>query len=123
MVQEFSDSCGLRIETDLELLKAISNRETQTVLFRIVQESLTNVYKHADASTVVIRASENNGSLNLVIEDDGKGIGPGKRSRSRNGSKGMGLAAMELRARMIGAKLAIHRRRRKGTRITVSIQQ
>lgn len=121
MAQECSKRYGLLIETDLEPLKAILNRDTQMVLFRIVQESLTNVYKHAGASSVVIRASEDRDGLNLVIEDDGRGIGARKRARSRDGSKGMGLAAMELRARMIGAKLAINERKEKGTRVHVTI--
>ncbi len=68
--------------------------QTETHLFRIVQEALTNIARHAKASKVTIRLEAAGGSLRLAVSDNGVGIGTGKR--------GMGLTGIEGRARSIG---------------------
>ncbi len=121
IAREYNERSVLQVETHLEPLEMIKNRETQLVLFRIVQEALSNAFKHADASKVVIRAFEVTNGMNIVIEDNGNGFDSRHRTQPERGMKGMGLAAMDLRARMIGAQLAIQGTPGEGTRITISI--
>ncbi|MEK7949804.1 sensor histidine kinase [Luteolibacter soli] len=70
-------------------------------LYRIAQEALSNAVKHASASMIMIRFSSNGGDFDLMVEDDGHGIG----NSSRGG--GMGLHTMDYRARTIGAEMNI----------------
>jgi signal transduction histidine kinase len=117
MVREFSKHSEMRIETHLEPLGDIKNREEQVGLFRIVQEALNNAFKHAEADFVAIRSSRTEKGLQLYIEDNGRGFDP----HSKSEAKGMGLAAMKLRTAMIGAWLSVQSQLGTGTRITISL--
>ena len=121
LVREHSEFSSVQIHTDLEPLIKVSKRETQIALFRIVQEALDNANRHADATQVTIRAFETKDRLRTLIEDNGKGFGHPGPDRSPGSLKGMGLAVMQVRARMIGARLTIESRSGKGTRILVDL--
>lgn len=95
----------------------ISMNDTQaTVVFRVVQESLTNVARHAKASEVVITLRNGNGQLRLQIQDDGCGFDPAALVQSR----GFGLFGMRERTLGLGGKLQIDSAPDRGT--TVSIE-
>jgi len=123
MVREFGDYAGFGIQTDIEPLERVTGRETHISLYRIIQEALTNVNKHAQASRAVIIATEdpNANTIRVVVEDDGKGFDSKKIHTEEDRENGMGLAAMQLRSRMIGAQLAIWSQPGQGTRITVNL--
>lgn len=87
-----------------------------TVVFRVVQESLTNVARHANASEVVIVLSNVNGQLLLKVQDDGCGFEPNSVIQSR----GFGLFGMRERTIGLGGKLQIESAPTRGT--TVSIE-
>lgn len=92
--------------------------ETEAAIYRVVQEALHNVAKHAQAHNVTIEMSLNNGELHLVIEDDGIGI-QGKCSSARGRS--FGLAGIKERIGMLGGRVRITSARGKGTRIEVGV--
>jgi two-component system CheB/CheR fusion protein len=87
-------------------------------IYRISQEALNNVQKHAKAKHVDVMLERRGSSLVLVIEDDGKGF---NRKNKKFFSKGMGLTGMRERAELIGGKLEIESTGRKGTTIFVSV--
>ncbi|MFN7934882.1 MAG: HAMP domain-containing protein [Bryobacteraceae bacterium] len=92
-------------------------KDTQLALFRIVQESLQNIRKHAEATEVTIRLERGPAALKLQVTDNGKGFlrdQPGWRA-------GVGLASMEERARLLDGSLYISSAPGQGTRITVSL--
>ena len=90
-------------------------------LFRIVQEALTNVEKHARASTVRLELSFQGDSVVLRIRDDGRGFAP-QRSRVRRGKwRGIGLTNMRERALSLGGTCEVKSTPRKGTIISVRI--
>ncbi len=103
--------------------------ELQTVLYRVVQEALTNVVKHAHAGRVSVRIQSSDGRLQVTIEDDG--IGPSANGWlengraqdaraivARNGSgRGLGLRGMRERILMAGGDFELGRRRGGGTRL------
>ena len=88
-----------------------------TVVYRIVQESLRNVSKHAPGAAVAVLLRGTRGTLKLTIEDRGPGFDPGS-VRSRGG---LGLVSMGERVRLVGGTLAVSSRPGEGTSITVRI--
>lgn len=84
-------------------------------VFRIVQEALNNVARHAEASTVLVRTGTKGGTLRIEVEDDGKGIGPAN-------SRGMGMAGMRERAELLGGGLSFATRADgTGTRLMLEV--
>lgn len=92
----------------------------ETTLFRIAQEALINVAKHADASEVGIGLARTTTGIALTIADDGVGIGEPPAHRSPAGG-GWGLAIMAERARAIGAELRVEPGAERGTTVVVSV--
>ena len=76
--------------------------DTETALYRITQEALTNVVKHAHASRVSIVLTRKDASVTAVIEDDGRGFDP---ANTREG--GFGLLGMRERVELIGGRLDV----------------
>ena len=91
----------------------------QTIIYRLVQEALTNIGKHAEPTQVSISAREENGRLCLVIEDDGHGFDLSQVDRDPN--RGLGLAAMRERLYIVGGSLEIWSQKGQGTRLTFTI--
>ena len=84
-----------------------------TAAYRITQEALTNVIRHADAGRVEVRLGRHNGHLLLTVEDDGRGFSPD----GSGDTDGLGLAGMRERAVLVGGILEIDSRPGAGTRI------
>ncbi len=89
----------------------------EAAIYRIVQEALHNVAKHANAGTVNIEMDRDSGSVRLLIEDDGVGISPQKPNPGR---QTFGMAGMRERIGNLGGKMKVTSSRGKGTRIEVS---
>ena len=113
-VDDFSDRFALRAElTSDGPLPEIGPR-AQAELLRIVQESLTNVRKHADATVVRIDVVTE-GELRLTVTDNGRGFRP------ETAPAGFGLESMRQRAAVIGARLVVTSEPQNGTRVEVSM--
>lgn len=93
------------------------DREEQLALYRIAQESLRNIRRHAAAEQVVIRLSRHPNAVSLTVEDDGRGFERG----SAGWKPGVGLASMEERARLLGGTLTIESKPGQGTRLTAQL--
>jgi PAS domain S-box-containing protein len=91
----------------------------QTIIYRLVQEALTNIGKHAEPTQVRISARKEDRQARLVIEDDGKGFERSEVDRDPN--RGVGLAAMEERMYIVGGSLEIWSRKGEGTKLTLVI--
>jgi len=94
--------------------------DIEQVFYRIAQEALTNVYRHAKASHVAVRLASRCGALHLVIEDDGIGIAPGSCQADAEGS-GVGIASMRSRIAELGGRLSIQRVK-VGSRVSASVR-
>lgn len=106
---------------DLEIAGELNSlpKETQIAIYRIVQEGLTNISRHAGATEVEIALRRENGSITLSIHDNGAGF-----SRESAGWKpGLGLASMAERARLLGGQLEVKSRPGEGTGITMTIPE
>jgi signal transduction histidine kinase len=115
-VQDFADRFGLRAEFECEGELPRLTPRVEAELLRIVQESLNNAIRHADATVVRVRAGVVDSHLELVVGDNGCGFEP---SEVKEGC--FGLASMQERALLIGGKLTIDSRPQDGTRIRVSV--
>ena len=92
-----------RVSIDASAAQSVIDAERSTVLFRIVQETLSNVARHADASQVEIRVSRENGAIRMEVEDNGKGIS----AEQLLNRKSWGIAGMVERARYFGGDIRI----------------
>ncbi|MGD9572569.1 MAG: GAF domain-containing protein [Thermoleophilia bacterium] len=108
-------AAGMPVETDLRGLDATLPAEVQTVLFRVVQEALTNAARHSAASAVSVVASAREGRLRVVVEDDGRGFDPGAPTGQ------LGLAGIRERVAMIGGDLRIESAPGQGTAVVVDV--
>jgi len=102
--------CEVTARVDPELL----DPEVSTAVFRIVQEGLTNVARHADASRVRVSVHEQDGQLVVAVSDDGRGITEPERS-------GLGLLGMRERARLLGGDLSVLGTPGRGTTIAMRL--
>lgn len=92
---------------------------TEIALFRVVQEALTNIVKHARASAVTISLSPQPGMVTLTVADDGTGFD----GEARAMAAGMGMASMRERAEAVGARARIESAPGLGTRVIVEVPQ
>ncbi|MBY0572799.1 MAG: PAS domain-containing sensor histidine kinase [Undibacterium sp.] len=115
--KEFSQRHNIQchLVADEELL--VLDDERSTAIFRSVQESLTNVARHAKASQVEIIFTRSGSQLNLQIKDDGSGIEEGAMNKSRS----FGLIGMRERIRALNGELAVKSAPGTGTEIQISI--
>ncbi len=91
---------------------------TQTAIYRIIQESLTNIGKHSQADLLLVAITRHDDRVSFLIQDNGKGF---DQAQSRRQSLGMGLAAMQERARMVGGVLSIWSQEGVGTKVSLDI--
>lgn len=119
-VAEFAKRTGLSVRfTGREVPKTLSP-EVATNLFRVLQESLQNVSKHAQATDVTVRLSGSSKGVGLSVRDNGKGFDLEDKNA---GAKGLGLVSMQERTRGLGGLLRIHSLPRSGTKICAWIPQ
>ena len=111
----FAEQTGMVVDFGAALGQERMPGEVETALYRIVQESLTNVVKHARASHVSIALTRMHGSVKAVIEDDGQGFDPG----SPDG--GHGLVGMRERIALLGGRLQVESSPGAGTTIAVDV--
>jgi signal transduction histidine kinase len=121
MIHEFSSYSKIEVETNIDLLGRIRNPLDQVCLYRIFQEALTNVHKHARASWVRVAANREGNKMRIIIQDNGIGFDTHRQPERADGRKGLGLSTLKLRCQMIGAKLSIHSKPGKGTRLTICL--
>ena len=116
-VREFQKRTGIRCRVMLPEQEPILERDQATTVFRILQEVLTNVARHANATRVDAELALLPHALQLEVQDNGRGI---TEDQMRSG-KSLGLLGMRERALLIGAELDIAGVRGAGTRVTLSV--
>ncbi|MFA5183758.1 MAG: HAMP domain-containing protein [Syntrophales bacterium] len=121
LLDEFSKYQDVTIKADIEDIQNLFSSQTEINLFRIFQESLNNIAKHAQATQVSVSVKRQNGQVNLIIKDNGIGFDLEQIKSEEIADKGMGLTAMEERLRMLGTRLNILSQKDNGTEINFSI--
>jgi signal transduction histidine kinase len=116
LAEAFGGESSLRVDVEASLGGARLPAEIETALYRLVQEALTNVSKHAAATHASVIVTRRDGSVTVVVEDDGRGFGAG----SPQGG-GLGLVGMKERVGLLGGRLAIESTEGSGTTIVAEV--
>ena len=95
--------------------------EVLTAVYRVVQEALSNIERHAQAETVLVACDLSPDRLTIEIEDDGIGFDPEEMNQPRESGQGLGLLGMRERLFLVGGTLAIESQAGQGTRILVQV--
>jgi two-component system sensor histidine kinase UhpB len=114
LCSRFARQTSTEIEHDLPTDLPAMPRELDVVLYRVTQEALTNVVRHADATRACVRLSHHGDSLTLTVEDDGRGLAAGT-------MEGTGIRGMRERAMLARGRLAIGPRSGGGTQVILQI--
>lgn len=113
---------GIAVRCEIEEGEARLSPESETAVFRVVQEALNNVARHAEADCVLIQIAPGAGLLRIEIEDDGKGFDPGAAAGLGPDGRGLGLLGMRERVcELLGGRLEIDATPGSGTRILIQV--
>jgi len=97
LVGEFSERTGITVDLSTVAFRNLLPKDAKTTLFRVAQEALTNIERHADADQVEIELSAPNGAVTLRVSDNGLGFDPNSLNRKLNPLAGIGLRNMQER--------------------------
>ena len=118
----YGTATGLRIDFCAPGLEtAHFSPEVTTAVFRIAQEALTNIVKHAQAQMASVMLTHRGGKLVLIIEDDGKGFDFAEARRRRSGGQQLGLVGMEERVQVLGGTLTMESSPGSGTTLVMEL--
>ncbi|MBS1202161.1 MAG: histidine kinase, partial [Chromatiaceae bacterium] len=117
LTRQFTERTGIACRLDLPDSGLELSQTARTALFRILQESLTNVARHAGATQVQVTLERADQSIRLLVEDNGKGIS----TIDLESGRSFGLLGMRERAAVFGGRLAIRGQAGVGTRVSVTI--
>lgn len=121
VISNFTKNGTIRIAQDIMNIDKLLPADAQIILYRILQETLTNIAKHSGAAHVSVAIRDQDGGVTFYVEDDGKGFNMGPSLTARTTPIGLGLKTMDERVRMLGGTLSIWSQEGKGTRIAFSI--
>lgn len=122
LLEDFGKHYAIRWELpQVDAINDLFPPLSQTNIYRIFQEALTNIGRHAQATHISIGIEKQDGYVIFTIEDNGSGFDLQAVMNSEHRQRGIGLAAMQERARMAGGRLAIKSRPGSGTHLTLTI--
>jgi signal transduction histidine kinase len=116
LAEAFGEQSGITVDIETNVHSERLDPEIETALYRIVQEALTNVAKHAEATRVSIVVTRRGSSVTAVIEDDGQGFGAGGGT-----GDGLGLVGMKERVGLLGGRLALESTEGAGTTVVAEV--
>ncbi len=115
--QNFQERTGIQCHFEFTGENSRFSREQATAIFRIIQEALTNILRHAQATCVRIKIEESGCEILLRIADDGRGISP----EQATGPRSLGLLGMRERAHLVGGSVEITGQPGQGTEVNVRL--
>lgn len=115
--QQFETQTGIRCRVESTVRDTLWDQDLNTAFFRIFQETLTNIVRHANATRVDVRFREVGGFLVLEVKDNGRGISEAE----IHSTKSIGLLGMRERAALVGGIVGWRNGPGKGTTVTVNI--
>jgi signal transduction histidine kinase len=115
LAERFEHGSGIEVAAELQLDPERLDPELETAVYRLVQESLTNIAKHAMANGATMQLTVGDGCLDVLISDDGRGFDQAEKR------SGFGLAGMRERVELVGGELQIESIPGSGTRVMASV--
>ena len=120
MIRTTGMASGIRFTSELDNIDDVFAEDLRINFYRIVQESLGNIMKHAQATEVNVRVKRRIENVMLTIEDNGRGFTPDERSPAPSPS-GFGLTSMGERAKLLGGELKVRSLPGNGTTVLFEV--
>jgi signal transduction histidine kinase len=117
LVDDFAKRSGVACRIDVSEQLPDLSKTVATTVYRAIQESLTNIARHAGAKNAWVVLGVEDSTMQVEVEDDGRGIGPEDLAKSRS----LGLKGMRERIAFLGGSFEIARAPRGGTRLTLRV--
>lgn len=108
---------GLEVELDAAPVEDVLSGDAKLALYRIVQEAISNVLRHAEADRVSIHIATADGKVVATVADDGRGFDVAKAA----GGRGLGILGMQERALLLGGRVSVKSERDDGTRVRIEL--
>lgn len=119
-VQGVAERSGIAIDLDISADFGRLSAEMELAIFRVVQECLTNIHRHAESKTAGIRIAREKGSVCIEVRDDGKGMPPARLAEIQMRGSGVGIGGMRERLRRFHGEMKIESNG-SGTRVSATI--
>ncbi|MBA7588926.1 Oxygen sensor histidine kinase NreB [subsurface metagenome] len=121
MAEELAKNYGIDVRVEIKGVEQTLPAEVQLLLFRIAQEALSNVRRHAGASKSVVKVEFGDDSIKMTVSDNGKGFELPSRSEDLAGTGKLGIIGMHERARLLRGTLEVKSKSGKGTQVVTRI--
>lgn len=121
MVEKVAESSPTRFETELDCIDGQLGTEREIHLYRIIQEALNNVAKHAAASHAILEVKREGRSIRVSLYDNGTGFSPEAQLAHSSQGSHLGLSTMAERAKVLNGRLDLQSSTGRGTRITLTL--
>jgi two-component system sensor histidine kinase UhpB len=121
LAQRFEDQTGIPVTFRVEGPRQRLGADVELALYRVAQEALTNVGKHARASQVNVTLCRKASQASLTVDDDGVGLDRAEQGRAGVEGSGLGLFGMIERVQLVGGTLSIEPRWPRGTRVQACV--
>ena len=116
LYEDFGARTGIAVNLETNLADKVGDRDVESALYRMTQEALSNIEKHASATQTTIELDQRDSRFILLIKDNGSGFDVREAS-----NKGMGLIGMQERASLLGGHVAIKSKRNQGTKVRIEL--
>jgi PAS domain S-box-containing protein len=120
-LKRYSQRLGIKVALDFKGLESRLPDEVETTLYRVIQEALTNIARHAQANKVLVNLERSAATVTARIQDDGRGFDLEDVQGSSALPGGLGLVGIEDRVSTLGGRVEIHSSSGQGTRIQIEI--
>jgi signal transduction histidine kinase len=121
MVEQFAEGSATKFSTELDNINGLFEPDMEMNLFRIIQEGLNNIIRHADAGQVILEVKREPAGLRISLFDDGCGFDAEKLRNEPQVRRGLGLVSMDERVMYLGGSLDLQSAPGRGTRLTVRV--
>ena len=121
MAEDMEENYGIRAHVEVMGTERDLPAEMQLLLFRIAQEALSNIRRHAEASTAIVKLEFGEGSITLTVSDNGKGFEVPQRIEDLASVGRLGIMGMSERARLLSGTLEIKSELSKGTHVVAKL--
>jgi signal transduction histidine kinase len=119
--QTRQEATGIQMRFETKGLKRRLTPAVETALFRIIQEAIHNITRHAQAQNARIQLEAKNGKITAIVEDDGMGFSVDAVFRSKIRTQSLGLLGIQERVTLLGGTFSIKSQPSQGTRLIVEI--
>jgi signal transduction histidine kinase len=121
MLRDFQKYAAISTTLEMDDIDPLFSYDQQIIIYRILQEALHNVNKHAQAQSVILTVKRNRRDVQIRVQDDGRGFDIDHAMNRHVAERGLGLAALEERSHMLGGEIAITSEKGRGSCVTLTI--